>query len=372
MSSIVNDFFSNLFNVDNRVWRSAVDIWKPGRLAKAYVEGRRKMYSSPVRLFVFTLFTFFTVSVFMLKSGFDDIQKLAVAKEKEVWQQQVVSHFDSITPRVPIPAIFVPGLIGNTVTINGAVQPQFVNTVDVPVSSSRLTGSYKRQLSNIINQDSIASYDRITFLADSLSQIQALDSTLPQVDISERKFTLSVVQNSETNTLTLFGIPVEDYYTLNSEQLVERYGTDDWWSAKMLVQQQKALQNANTALRFLVGNGVWVVATLIVLMALLFFMLYYRQNFLYAEHFIFQLYEHSRISLLMIIALTLIATLDFGGLLFVVVMLVSQVYLLLSMKWFYQQGWFWTFVKWIIALLAHWLFSVICAVMVLGISFLVL
>lgn len=372
MSSIVNDFFSNLFNVDNRVWRSAVDIWKPGRLARAYVEGRRKRYSSPVRLFVFTLFTLLTLAVFMLKSGFDNIQELAVAKEKEVWQQQIVAHFDSITPTVPIPATFVPGLIGNTVTINGEVQPQYVNTIDVPVSSSRLSGSYKRHLSNIINEDSIASYARISFLTDSLSQLQALDSTMSQVDISERKFRLSVVQNSETNTLTLFGIPIEDYYTLSSDQLVEKYGTDDWWSSKVIVQQQKALQNANTALRFLVGNGVWVVATLIVLMALLFFVLYYRQNFLYAEHFIFQLYEHSRVSLLMIIALTVIATTNLGGLLFVVVMLVSQVYLLLSMKWFYQQGWFWTFVKWIIALFAHWLFSVICAVMVLGISFLVL
>jgi len=373
MQSLLVDFFDNIFNIDNKLWRTARDIWKPGRLARSYVEGKRKRYTSPVRLFIFTLFTFFTISVFMLKSGFNKIQQQAVDKEKEVWQQQIIAHFDSIAPAAPFPVVFMPALIdNNTVTINGVVQRQFVHTVDVPVKSSRLSGSYSRQLGTIINRDSISNFNRISDLIDSLVQVQVLDTNLSVEGMTDGKFQLSMVQNAETNTFMIFGIPIEEYYTLTSDQLVERYGTDSWWSSKMIVQQQKALQNADTALRFLVGNGVWVVAALIVFMALLFFLLYYRQNYLYAEHFIFQLYEHARISLLMILALVLIATVDLGGFLFAVVMLVSQAYLLLSMKWFYEQEWFATFVKWIIAIVAHLILSIICAVTVLGVSFLVL
>jgi len=318
MQSLLVDFFDNIFNIDNKLWRTARDIWKPGRLARSYVEGKRKRYTSPVRLFIFTLFTFFTISVFMLKSGFNKIQQQAVDKEKEVWQQQIIAHFDSIAPAAPFPVVFMPALIdNNTVTINGVVQRQFVHTVDVPVKSSRLSGSYSRQLGTIINRDSISNFNRISDLIDSLVQVQVLDTNLSVEGMTDGKFQLSMVQNAETNTFMIFGIPIEEYYTLTSDQLVERYGTDSWWSSKMIVQQQKALQNADTALRFLVGNGVWVV-------------------------------------------------------LFAVVMLVSQAYLLLSMKWFYEQEWFATFVKWIIAIVAHLILSIICAVTVLGVSFLVL
>lgn len=56
----VEDVFESFWHLDGRVFRTLRDLLVPGRLASAYLDGRRARYLPPLRLFVIlTLLTFF-------------------------------------------------------------------------------------------------------------------------------------------------------------------------------------------------------------------------------------------------------------------------------------------------------------------------
>jgi hypothetical protein len=82
LTQIIKDGFASLVNWDSRLLHTIRDIFKPYLLTKTYVEGKRRYYVNPARLFVFTLLSFF--SIFFLTSGKDvnidlenDFQKMA-------------------------------------------------------------------------------------------------------------------------------------------------------------------------------------------------------------------------------------------------------------------------------------------------------
>lgn len=54
-------FIGNIFAYDNAVWKTVkILLFKPGKIIKDYIEGKRKSYVSPVRLYFFvSFFTFF-------------------------------------------------------------------------------------------------------------------------------------------------------------------------------------------------------------------------------------------------------------------------------------------------------------------------
>jgi hypothetical protein len=69
-SSIIGDFFDSVFNIDARVFRTLWPLFaKPGYLSRAYFEGHRIRFVSPVRLFVFLSIITFFVAQFSLDFG---------------------------------------------------------------------------------------------------------------------------------------------------------------------------------------------------------------------------------------------------------------------------------------------------------------
>lgn len=70
--TIVNDFLSNLFNIESKLFTTIKDLFKPGKLALSYIAGKRSRYYNPVRMFLIVLALFFTV-VFYLSN--EDIEK---------------------------------------------------------------------------------------------------------------------------------------------------------------------------------------------------------------------------------------------------------------------------------------------------------
>lgn len=58
---IVSSTFSSIFNLDGRLFHTIRDIYKPHALTRAYVEGRRKQYVNPGRLFIFLLVSMITI-----------------------------------------------------------------------------------------------------------------------------------------------------------------------------------------------------------------------------------------------------------------------------------------------------------------------
>jgi|GEM_PF-2879393 len=82
--TIVSDFFSNLFNVEAKIWRTFRDIWIPAKLTNAYISGKRVTYYNPIRIFIISLFTFFALYLFNIKSYIDKVDYVILFKVEDV------------------------------------------------------------------------------------------------------------------------------------------------------------------------------------------------------------------------------------------------------------------------------------------------
>ena len=57
---LCEEFFHGLFHLDGKIWRTApLLLFRPGALTRAYVEGKRVRYISPIGLFLFSVFLMF-------------------------------------------------------------------------------------------------------------------------------------------------------------------------------------------------------------------------------------------------------------------------------------------------------------------------
>jgi hypothetical protein len=56
---LLGDFFSEFFSLDGRHLRTALSLWKPGRLTQLYLDGKRASYVPPVRVYLVASLLFF-------------------------------------------------------------------------------------------------------------------------------------------------------------------------------------------------------------------------------------------------------------------------------------------------------------------------
>lgn len=61
----VSEFLSGMFNLDSKIFRTLkLLFFKPGKLSKEFIAGRRKAYIPPVRLYLIGSLIYFTISSF--------------------------------------------------------------------------------------------------------------------------------------------------------------------------------------------------------------------------------------------------------------------------------------------------------------------
>ncbi len=62
LSAFSHDVLHGVFHLEGKVWRTLpVLAWQPGRLTRAYIEGQRARFVSPMALFLFSVFLMFAV-----------------------------------------------------------------------------------------------------------------------------------------------------------------------------------------------------------------------------------------------------------------------------------------------------------------------
>jgi len=60
---LIKDAFSNIFNLDGRLFHTLRDLIYPSKLTKTYIAGKKKYYVNPARLFIFTLIIFISLGL---------------------------------------------------------------------------------------------------------------------------------------------------------------------------------------------------------------------------------------------------------------------------------------------------------------------
>ena len=62
LSSFFHDFLHGAFHFEGKIWRTIPALmFRPGKMTRAYIDGKRASYVSPIALFLFSLFLMFAV-----------------------------------------------------------------------------------------------------------------------------------------------------------------------------------------------------------------------------------------------------------------------------------------------------------------------
>lgn len=96
LGAFLKDFFSNYLSFDTILFKTLNPfIFRPGKLTKAFNEGKRRRYINPIRLYlIFSLFYFFMISLTVPKDFIDNALKDYINK-KPVLDSVNVNTLDS-------------------------------------------------------------------------------------------------------------------------------------------------------------------------------------------------------------------------------------------------------------------------------------
>ena len=321
--SIVKDFLSNLFNVENKIWSTLRDIWIPGKLSLAYIEGKRAQYYNPIRIFLIVLFTFFTVTLLTINEKIQGLNEFSTALEENVWTDNLIAKYDSLVQKRFI--------IEDSTEFKLALFTE--STKNVILDSIELDTESTEELEKVLKDNNIQDQDSINIIIDSLKENQA------------SKFNINLNTNKGleidgSDGMLFDNLPTADLYKLSPTELKAKHGKGNKYYELGLEQLQKLFKDFSGSLSFLISNGTWAIIATILLLALGFKLMYFRRNFLYAEHFIFHLYGHTRMLLIVLTILIISNTLGSGiitTLLYWVAFIAAPVYLYMGMKRYYGQ-----------------------------------
>lgn len=95
-------FFANFFSFDSKLYKTLVPLlFKPGKVSKEYVEGKRKKYANPFQLFLHITIIYFLLtglinSITNLTNVDKDSEKLVELKDNINGKEQITSKQDSL------------------------------------------------------------------------------------------------------------------------------------------------------------------------------------------------------------------------------------------------------------------------------------
>jgi len=292
--SILAEFFSNVFNLDSRFFKSLRFIFLPSRLPKEYMEGKRRSYINPARFFFVTLVIHFAVLAYVTKNEdiiFDVGHEEQVSENmKRLERIKVAQTFDSLSLLYP--------------------------------------------LADQSNLDSLKHHLFKDTIRPNLGQV-----TYFGLDF-----------NIEDST-TYKSISNYDLLVLEPDEVIEKYEIENYLYKFQIKQSEKLKNNPKAAFQFLLGNALWVIILLTISSAMFLKLLYIRHRFYLVDHLVVSMFYHSVI--LIILTIFYIPTFIFWEIesmsyLSYFLGLLIPLYGYLSLKRYYNQGSFKTLIKFIL------------------------
>ncbi|MEM9549119.1 MAG: DUF3667 domain-containing protein [Bacteroidota bacterium] len=288
---LIKDAISNVFNLDSRLIHTFRDILYPSKLTRFYIEGKRKYYVNPARLFIFMLIGLITLALYSIKiensaMGVDAIYTRA---ERSKLLDDYVALRDSIN------------IIGHE---------EIVDSIE-----SRLFKNVNSLKNDTLGIDAPEFFDWVKPIGE-------------------------------------FGISTYDAIHLTQEQLFDKYEVDYFWDKINVGQYIRIVTNPAGGIKHVIKNLTWAVFVTVLLMGFFLKIIYIRSSYYLVEHVVLILNSHSLLFVIIAINIVLSAHLSLGDYIddaSVIVLGISILIVLfiqfLSLKRYYRQGIFKTFIK---------------------------
>ncbi len=406
MHDLIHEFVHTLFHLDGKFFTTLKHIFVPGKLTTEFFKGHHKRYAHPVQLFLVLgalLFGMIASSTNKLEKSIEEKQYKSHRKVEEKAFLQLIDSISDVT--API--------------FEGKKTKQAYDALLMRAHKHSLKQELKSKKNGIDDTEKIKKgNDTIYFYAGGLLKVtkenegdseldtiatvadtgrngnmwgefkdgfkegwnnhdqkeKTPDETIDSlVDNNLKQLSLKEILTQEDSTLisqlySSVKIPTRELYELSADQILEKYKIKGFWERLSLKQAIKAQQGPKNLLHFIMGKLLWFTLLLIPMMSGLFMLLYRKKNY-FVEHFIF--FMHYNIFLFTGLILLLFVNDKFGNngynkWFFLTVF----VFFYFAMKNYYQQSWGKTFVKYLIANLGYFFFTIILTTLGAIVSFL--
>ena len=290
-----NEFFSGIFAYDSRLKRTLrALIFKPGKISKDYIQGKRVRYANPFRFYLSASIVFFIIWSFT--TNFDGINSENQVPIEELSEEDT----QKIQERM----------------------------AEIPAVAGQI------KIDSIITKTQAAS--KKTFKEYHISQLE-LDS-LPFFNSFPKQFDLYTRFNKETKIIT----PEIALDSLNHSQ-----SFFNGWVFEKAADWNFIKANPEIFVNYFISKLPFIIFFYLPVFALFIWLLYSWQPFNYMEHLVFTFHVQTSFFVMMGIALLLNAI--FASDAFVgISLLLFLFYLYKALRRFYGQGRFLTFVKFIL------------------------
>lgn len=306
MHEITREWIEDLFEFDIRIFRTLPTFFfKPGRLTKEYVKGRRVRYVRPLRLYLVSSFILFTLLAF---SGLADVGNLG-------------------GPGVPgTPEMNPP----ETTERLQATEDQLSEMVERGELSPEDAEAARKALEEVR-----ASFSGLDSLAQSAGE-QAQQAGTAMATKNRRQLAQSITKDMNLN------------FSLSDTTMNRR--------AEQLVKSkiERTVEDPQAFVSSLIDRGPYLMFLMLPLFALLLKLLYARRSKLYMQHLIFAMHVHA----LAFLAFSVATLMEWSG---VATLHTAAgwlaaspfLYLFIAMAHVYEQGWIKTGVKMVVLLFVY-------------------
>lgn len=290
IGTFISEFISTTFNLDSKIFQSIAGLFIPGKLTKEYFLGKHKSYYHPLRFFLVVGLALFAVLASYVNKQENVFSLVDKDDEKKIYQLKTLKTIDSLK-----------------------------------MVSDSISAPYFDSLTSVLRKNLVSSSD-----STKLPTIMG-----PVVNTSGKAFLVAK----------------KDILQLNTDELIERYELGSGrWNRAQFRQIIKVIKDGNSFATFLIGNIIWATLFMMLLLALILKLFYFRKGHYYVEHLIFSLHVHTFLFfLLFIIAL-------FGNhisetiseLLNWFIFLGFTIYIFTALKRYYQQSYPKTILKFVL------------------------
>ena len=233
LKDLLSNMWESVFNLDNSFFKSLKYIWAPWKLTRFYVQGKRRSFLNPVRLFLVTLLLHFGILTSL--SNLDN-QKTGTVREY------------------------------------------------VSLEKSKMLEKHNILLSKYKSNEQVCAY------ADTLNEVLFKGVKLPddqQFSLLANNINIGLFDSKK------YPITIKDAIELTPDSLFSKYEVDNFWDKLVIKQFIRLNLDRAGAIKFVIGNIAWGIIPVILLLALIMKLLYIRQKRYFAEHVILLMNIHS-------------------------------------------------------------------------------
>lgn len=292
LSVLFNNTISNYFSVDARFFRSFIPLmFRPGYLAKKFVEGKRLTYLHPAQFYLFISVVFFFIFSFSVRNS---ERKLDAALQADFKLPEVKDSLDD-------------GKILDTTDINNILEPLKDNNIDIGMSDD---------------------------------EMKALDSVLKSSPSKASDFSSFIHKRKNIDSLIVAKAPDDLIY----KEMGMKEDANKW-ERRFFMQGLKFYKKRGGGVLGVLYDTVPVAMFILLPIFALILKLFFFRRGRYSHHLVFGFYFFSFLFTVFSLILLVNKIIEIPDWIDTLLVFSTFIYLFLAIKKFYGQGYIMSFIK---------------------------